>query len=735
MSTESNANAAAETKQPNQPNQPNRRPSRWSMSALVAVPIVAAGVGLVVNPLAEAGADSLILPETRTLDGSGNNVSDPDLGQAGGIYPRVANANYADGVGEMFDGPPERYLSNRIFNDTNQNVFSENGVTHWAFVWGQFLDHTIGLRGVGEEELTIAFDPADPLEEFTTDLGGISTTRSATAEGTGVDSAREQVNTVSSFIDAWAVYGGTDERLEWLRDGSIDGDSTNNSATLVNEDGYLPTAATRAEGEAPPTDLMGRLFGDPSSAVIAGDVRVNENIGLTAAHTLFLREHNRIVDALPEDLDEETKFQLARRVVSGLQQYITYTEFLPAMGVELDEYTGYDDSVDPSITNEFATVGYRAHSQIHGEFEAEIPLASTTQDALDALTAQGVTVEVDPTAGVAEVAIPLNVAFGNPGLLEEVGLGNLLAGLSSEAAYANDGQIDNQLRSVLFQIPGPETENPLDCLDGELIAECFTGVNDLGALDVLRAYDHGMPSYNELRVAYGLDPVSSFTELTGESTDDLGGLSIDDPSILELVRLEDGNGNVLEIGSAAADAETVVAERRSTAAARLAAIFDEVDSVDAFTGMVSEPHVDGTEFGELQLAMWTAQFEALRDGDRFFYGNDPVLDEIAETFGIDYRRTLAEVIGDNTEIDPSELGANVFVLGGTQSALSSSSDDDSPVDSADDTPADDDTPVDSADDARVGEAEPSDRPRRSDGNRPQRDGEPDRGRGCARGRG
>ena len=41
--------------------------------------------------------------------------------------------------------------------------------------------------------------------------------------------------------------------------------------------------------------------------------------------------------------------------------------------------------------------------------------------------------------------------------------------------------------------------------------------------------------------------------------------------------------------------------------------------------MVAEPHVPGTEFGELQLAMWKKQFQALRDGDRFFYGNDPAL--------------------------------------------------------------------------------------------------------------
>ncbi len=663
---------------PADPGADTSSPKRRVRTALLVLPMAVTGLGAVaVNQIGatreaatsefaarEPDVDAAVLGDARSLDGSGNNLENPTLGQAGENYTRVADANYADGVGEMVQGPAERYLSNRIFNDSNQNVFSENGVTHWGFVWGQFLDHTIGLRAVGEEALVIGFDPNDPLEEFTNDLGGISTTRSAVADGTGTDSPRQQVNTVSSFIDGWAVYGGSAERLDWLREGTVDGDPTNNAATLLNDDGYLPTAATRDGVDAPETDLMGRLFADPDAAVIAGDVRVNENIGLTAAHTLFLREHNRIVDALPEELDEELKFQIARRIVVAEQQYITYTEFLPAMGVTLNDYSGYDPTVDPSISNEFATVGYRAHSQIHGEFEATIPLDQLDDASLVALRAHGVDVAVDDEAGVAEVAIPLNVAFGNPHLLEDVGLGNLLAGLTSEAAYANDEQIDNQLRSVLFQIPGPDTETPADCLDGETIADCFNGVNDLGALDVARAYDHGMPSYNDLRAAFGLEPVTSFTELTGEGTADLGGLSIDDPAILDFVHLEDGAGNVLELGSEAADGGAVVAGRRTTIAARLAAIFDDVDGVDAFTGMISEPHVAGTEFGELQLAMWKTQFEALRDGDRFFYGNDPVLDAILDTYGIDYRRTLTQVIADNSDVATADLPVNAFRLAG-----------------------------------------------------------------------
>lgn len=84
--------------------------------------------------------------------------------------------------------------------------------------------------------------------------------------------------------------------------------------------------------------------------------------------------------------------------------------------------------------------------------------------------------------------------------------------------------------------------------------------------------------------------------------------------------------------------------RRSTVAARLKAIYGNVSNVDAFVGMVAEKHVAGTEFGPLQLAIWKKQFAALRDGDRFFYLNDPDLQTISQTYGITYQHTLADLI-------------------------------------------------------------------------------------------
>jgi hypothetical protein len=105
----------------------------------------------------------------------------------------------------------------------------------------------------------------------------------------------------------------------------------------------------------------------------------------------------------------------------------------------------------------------------------------------------------------------------------------------------------------------------------------------------------------------------------------------------------------------------VVGTRRTTVAARLKALYGTVDRLDAFVGMVAERHVMGTEFGELQLAMWNKQFAAIRDGDRFFYLNDPALRVIEATFGIDPRRTLTDIVKLNTGVT---LQPNVFKFAG-----------------------------------------------------------------------
>ena len=605
----------------------------------------------------------LLLPSTaaaattRSLDGGGNNVRHPAWGQAGTQYLRVAPPNYADGVSAMVSGPPARRISNRIFNDVGQNLFSERGLSQWAWAWGQFMDHDFGLRnGAPVENAPIPFDAQDPLEDFGDDLGVIDFARTPAASGTGVRSPRQQINTQSSYIDASNVYGVGLTRLDWLRDG----------ARLLLPGDYLPRADARGDASnAPAMDLFGAQVGDPGRAAVAGDVRANENIALTAVQTLFAREHNRIVSALKASpsLTAEDRFQIARRVVGAELQFITYEEFLPNLGVTLAPYRGYQPGVNAGLGDEFATAGYRAHSMIHGEFEPTVPAGAYTATQLDTVfPAEGITVEHNAGSTVTLV-IPLVIAFGNPDLLTQIGEGPILQSLG-EHQYKNDEQIDNSLRSVLFAVPKPDGTSPANCGSPVIDPACFTDIEDLGADDLQRGRDHGMPSYNNLRRAYGLAPVRSFTQITGEATDQFPSDpkidprdSIDDPDILNFVQLRGIQGNVIALGSDAAQEDAVTGVRETTLAARLRAIYGDVNKVDAFVGMVSEKHVAGTEFGPLQLAIWKKQFQALRDGDRFFYLNDPVLQSIRQTYGISYQHTLAELLKLDAGITTQ---ANVF---------------------------------------------------------------------------
>src|SRR5262245_33610336 len=144
-----------------------------------------------------ASPGTAVPPPSRALNGSNNNLTHPTWGQAGTQYARVRPANYADGIGKMIAGPSPRYISNRIFNDVGQNLFSENDISQWGWAWGQFIDHDIGLRDeTPAENADMPYDRRDKLESFSNDVGTIMFSRTPAAPGTGVNSARQQINTI-----------------------------------------------------------------------------------------------------------------------------------------------------------------------------------------------------------------------------------------------------------------------------------------------------------------------------------------------------------------------------------------------------------------------------------------------------------------------------------------------------------------------------------------------------------
>ena len=63
-------------------------------------------------------------------------------------------------------------------------------------------------------------------------------------------------------------------------------------------------------------------------------MRVNEQIGLTVLHTIWMREHNRIASTLADmnkHWDDNRIYEESRRIVIAQLQHITYKEFVPLL--------------------------------------------------------------------------------------------------------------------------------------------------------------------------------------------------------------------------------------------------------------------------------------------------------------------------------------------------------------------------------------------------------------------
>jgi len=154
------------------------------------------------------------------------------------------------------------------------------------------------------------------------------------------------------------VYGSDEAVANWLR--TFEGGKLKTS-----EHNFLPFNTVDGEYDSaidPAAPHMATIQQTGNKFFIAGDERANENMLLLSFHTLFVREHNRIVEELvianPSWTDEQL-YQHARKIVGGLMQVVTYTEWLPAMGVDVPVYAGYDSNVDPAISNEFSVAAFR----------------------------------------------------------------------------------------------------------------------------------------------------------------------------------------------------------------------------------------------------------------------------------------------------------------------------------------------------------------------------------------
>ena len=510
--------------------------------------------------------------EVRTYDGTSNNVNNLEWGASFSHLQRIGEANYSDGIASMVfsDRAGPREISNAIVQQAeNESIPNSFGTSDMLWQWGQFIDHDLDLTdGSTEEEQNIAipagdqfFDPRDTGTAF------IPFNRAIYDPETGysVNNVRQQENEITSWIDGSMIYGSDDDRAERLRN------SANRAFLAVSAGNLLPFNTQNL------TNANGPVA-DSTSLFLAGDVRANEQAGLTAMHTLWVREHNRLAGRLEDEnpsASADRIFEAARRLVIAKIQKITYDEYLPALLGDdaIPDYRSYNSSINPTVYNEFSAAAYRlGHSMVSDN----VLLVGSTGEELP------------------QSPLELRDAFFTAPQLfsEEGGIASILRGLALNVHQRIDIKVIHTLRNLLFGPPG-------------------AGGLDLISLNIQRGRDHGLPSYNTMRVEMGLEPVTSFRQIS------------DDEDISQ--SLQDAYG--------------------------------DVDNVDLWIGGLAETPLrnQNSQLGSLFHTIIAKQFTELRDGDRFWYETYLEENELREVEGT----TLTEVIRNNTTIG-NELQENVF---------------------------------------------------------------------------
>lgn len=556
--------------------------------------------------------------EYRSIDGSGNNLSNPAQGQAftpmvrirdvihtapAGFDPTMLAPSYEDGIDSprgMLDMltppgvgtsrlPNPREISNAVVAQGSRSMMNPKRASDWLWQWGQFIDHDFALEEpspTSDSMMIPVLDTADPLYNPMFPFLPFRRNDPAPGTGAGTTTPREQVNKITSYIDGSNVYGSDQERADFLRtfSGGI-------LKSTVGSNGEVLLPMNRAVDPFPnanPPVIPGSEPAAPEDLFIAGDVRANEQIGLTAVHTLFLREHNRIATSVSNRSDlgtlmldagfdpgsaadvDEYLYQTARRAVGAQIQAITYNEFLPMLlGHDaLPDYLGYDHTVNATLSNEFANAAYRVG---HTLLSPNLQLVDGQGNRLG------------------EVA--LRDAFFTPDFTQQNGVDALLKGLSMQPAQDVDAFVIDEVRDFLF-------------------AEGNGGL-DLAAVNIQRGRDHGLPTYNNMRRGLGLDPVTDFSEISSDQG----------------------------VGEA------------------LASVYDSVEDVDLWLGAIAEDAFGEGLVGELLHTMLVDQFTRLRDGDRFFYLGDSDLLSMFPGIG---QTMLSDVIMRNSGI--ASMSRHAFVV-------------------------------------------------------------------------
>nr|XP_023021293.1 peroxidasin [Leptinotarsa decemlineata] len=471
--------------------------------------------GCMTHRLLKNCSDMCFHSKYRSIDGTCNNLQHPMWGASSSGFRRILKPIYEDGLtkpigwikGRKYYGftkPSSRLVSTTLISTSK--ITPDPEITHMVMQWGQFLDHDLdhatpsvtseswdGIDCKKSCDYAAPCYPMDvpPNDPRVTNRRCIDFIRSSSVCGSGMTSIffdsiqhREQINQLTSYIDASQVYGFSEELAKNLRDLTTDGGRLREGPIFSGRKPLLPYAEQQG------VDCRRNLTESILNCFVAGDIRANEQVGLLAMHTLWMREHNRIARELKlmnPHWESDKLYHESRKIVGAAMQHLTFKLWLPIIlgqrGMEiLGEYRGYNPNLNPTISNVFATAALRfGHTLINPVLHR-----------LDW--------DFKP---IREGNLPLSKAFFSPWrLVEEGGIDPLLRGLYTVAAKIKkpDENLNTELTETLFKV-------------------AHAVALDLAAMNIHRGRDHALPGYTEYRRFCNMTPAETFEDLKYEISD------------------------------------------------------------------------------------------------------------------------------------------------------------------------------------------------------------------------
>jgi hypothetical protein len=241
-------------------------------------------------------------------------------------------------------------------------------------------------------------------------------------------------------------------------------------------------------------------------------------VGLSILHTLFVREHNAICDRLKMSYpqwDDARLFNVARLINAAVMAKIHTVEWTPAILPNPGLNAALNANWYGILTNLFE---YGKDRKTLAEIKIRNPeMGGVVGNPIDkhgqpyGLTEEFT--EVYRLHSLLPEALHLKV-IGEDSKTETIGLPSTRQ--AGSVKLTNRHSIADLLYSFGTQHPGQLVLNNFPKFMQELSIP-GNPLFDMGAVDLLRARERGVPRYNEFRRQLGLNPIRTFEDLTDDS--------------------------------------------------------------------------------------------------------------------------------------------------------------------------------------------------------------------------